>query len=138
VPGSTLRSLRSGKLYTVSLDKLTPNSKVTAARAYWRKDKIYKNDKLDGKCSILIDRGGVRREMTIKNKDICKINHSESKHEWNLSDRAERSKNYDKNRYNFESSFKSSEEGTLIIKLRNKESISRKHVKFKEITVHFY
>ena len=76
--------------------------------------------------------------MTIQNTDICKINYSENKKDKNLSDRAEKSKNYDKNRYNYESSFKSSEEGTLIIKLRNKESISRKHVKFKEITVHFY
>ncbi len=38
------RRLRSGRLYKVSVDKLSRKSEAETEVAYWRKDKIYKRD----------------------------------------------------------------------------------------------
>jgi len=133
------RTLRSGKLYTVKLDKLPNRERKSADRAYWRCEKIVKRAKVRMGEPILRRKGRVKQEFA---PEYIKVNSTSIQHKEINGEKIRKSNNKRELRIyssKYESTFKSPDTGTLIIKMsKEKEIRPGRLIQFGEITVHFY
>jgi hypothetical protein len=132
------RRLRSGRLYKISVDKLSRKSEAETEVAYWRKDKIYKRETTNEERPILIARTATVKEFLVEHDP------TPTKEPFANSDREKARRNMqeaEERRYirNKTSTFSSEVQGTIIVRMkRQQEEKPGSRVKFKEIIVHFY
>jgi hypothetical protein len=132
------RRLRSGRLYKISVDKISGKSEAETEVAYWRKDKIYKRETTNEERPILIARTATVKEFLVEHDP------TPTKEPFANSDREKARRNMqeaEERRYirNKTSTFSSEVQGTIIVRMkRQQEEKPGSRVKFKEIIVHFY
>ena len=132
------RRLRSGRLYTLSVDKLSRNSAEVTEVAYWRSDKVYKREARDTNHPILIARSATKKEFLFENDHVSTREPFENSNAESVRLGMKRA---EENRYNRNkvSTFSSEVQGTMIIRMKRQQNEEPgKRVKFKEIIVHFY